>query len=405
LQWFEQFGKIVLTLRLIRPIASKEEAYMRKYAAALILCVIFIGGLVSLTGLWVGADKWQRAAEREDYTLLEVTEVSATWPDAVLNEARDAMVRVSRVKDSQNTRMPIPASAPTPPPTPAPAPAPTPKATNTIRLSALSLDTNGAAAIIGKGPVGAFYHVLVNGEAVGGTRGDAAGAFAVRLSPPSQSSGVAQPRRVQLRAFDDGGELLASSAPLTFSAPTAPTAPAVIRRAATDSPRLPETSLIDKAIEPLSIEAIGYNTSGAPIIAGRGQPGAIAQLYLDGVLSAKTTIDRSGTWRAALPDVVDPAVYRLRVDQLDINGAVSSRAETPFERARSSELLLEDGLFVVQPGNNLWRIARQIYGDGHLYQRIYLYNKAQIKDPNLIYPGQVLTLPDSTTQEQQLAAR
>ena len=44
-------------------------------------------------------------------------------------------------------------------------------------------------------------------------------------------------------------------------------------------------------------------------------------------------------------------------------------------------------------GDTLWGIARQFYGDGSAYKRIAAANSAIIKNPNLIYPGQVLTIP------------
>ena len=48
----------------------------------------------------------------------------------------------------------------------------------------------------------------------------------------------------------------------------------------------------------------------------------------------------------------------------------------------------------VQPGNSLWRIARRVYGDGPKYTEIYEANRSQIKDPDLIYPGQIFRLPE-----------
>jgi nucleoid-associated protein YgaU len=48
----------------------------------------------------------------------------------------------------------------------------------------------------------------------------------------------------------------------------------------------------------------------------------------------------------------------------------------------------------VQPGNTLWAIARDTYGDGFLYVRVFSANKDQIRNPDLIYPGQVFTLPE-----------
>ena len=50
-------------------------------------------------------------------------------------------------------------------------------------------------------------------------------------------------------------------------------------------------------------------------------------------------------------------------------------------------------VITVQPGFTLWGIASKSYGDGILYVRVYEANKDQIRDPDLIYPGQVFTVP------------
>jgi nucleoid-associated protein YgaU len=69
------------------------------------------------------------------------------------------------------------------------------------------------------------------------------------------------------------------------------------------------------------------------------------------------------------------------------------RIEVPFERAQPSEILPAGQRIVVQPGNSLWRIARHNYGEGLRYTLIYEANRGQIRDPDLIYPGQVFVMP------------
>jgi nucleoid-associated protein YgaU len=48
---------------------------------------------------------------------------------------------------------------------------------------------------------------------------------------------------------------------------------------------------------------------------------------------------------------------------------------------------------VVSRGDSLWRISRETYGRGARYSVIYQANQTQIRDPDLIYPGQIFVLP------------
>lgn len=49
--------------------------------------------------------------------------------------------------------------------------------------------------------------------------------------------------------------------------------------------------------------------------------------------------------------------------------------------------------YTVVRGDCLWNIAKKFYGNGSQYTKIYNANRDKIKNPNLIYPGQVLTIP------------
>lgn len=62
-------------------------------------------------------------------------------------------------------------------------------------------------------------------------------------------------------------------------------------------------------------------------------------------------------------------------------------AEAPTVKAACSDI------YVVVKGDSLWKIAKKFYGSGAQNTRIYNANKDKIKNPNLIYPGQVLTIP------------
>ena len=47
----------------------------------------------------------------------------------------------------------------------------------------------------------------------------------------------------------------------------------------------------------------------------------------------------------------------------------------------------------VSRGDSLWRISRITYGVGMRYAAIYKANREQIRNPNLIYPGQIFVVP------------
>lgn len=163
------------------------------------------------------------------------------------------------------------------------------------------------------------------------------------------------------------------------------------------------------AINNVAIDAISYDAQGDVQLSGRGSGGGSAdgfiRIYLNDAPVQTTRIDDNGGWHTALPDV-DTGIYTLRVDQIDAAGDVTSRVQTPFKR-EAAEILNETLKSVkangnvapiravtVQPGSTLWAIARDTYGDGALYIRVFEANSDNIRDPDLIYPGQVFTVPN-----------
>ena len=143
----------------------------------------------------------------------------------------------------------------------------------------------------------------------------------------------------------------------------------------------------------VSIRSVDYNTDGEVTLAGRTEPNAIVNVYVDGEYVGSAQASEDGDWQLKPEKEIQPGQHRLRIDKVDQTGIVLARIETPISRARPEELLLGDALVVVQPGNSLWRIARRAYGGGVYYSEIYGANRAQILNPNMIFPGQILTLP------------
>ena len=143
----------------------------------------------------------------------------------------------------------------------------------------------------------------------------------------------------------------------------------------------------------LGLDTVDYDEAGGVTLSGRAEPGATVQIYLNNKPVATATADAKGKWRTGLTEKVDPGVYTLRADQVREAGKVMARVELPFSRAAPEDIKVAAGQVIVQPGNNLWQIARGSYGRGAFFTVIYEANKGLIRDPDMIYPGQVFTLP------------
>jgi hypothetical protein len=149
----------------------------------------------------------------------------------------------------------------------------------------------------------------------------------------------------------------------------------------------------------LILQSVDYDADGHLIIGGQAPPGEEVRAYLDNRYLGVAKADQAGRWHIKPEDLVMPGLHSLRIDEVDANGKVVARVESPFSRAQPVDVSAGNQVVVVQPGNSLWLIASRTYGSGFRYTVIYQANKGQISDPDLIYPGQVFKLPSGTTTQ------
>ena len=150
----------------------------------------------------------------------------------------------------------------------------------------------------------------------------------------------------------------------------------------------------------VTLDTIAYDTVGDVVLAGRGPAESDVRFYLNNQPIHLAPINLQGGWRTALPQV-DPGTYTLRLDEVSADGAVQSRIETPFLREEPEAVAAitsasGENVITVQWGHTLWGIAQQHFGEGVAYVQIYEANRDQIRNPDLIYPGQIFTLPERT---------
>jgi nucleoid-associated protein YgaU len=212
-----------------------------------------------------------------------------------------------------------------------------------------------------------------------------------------------------------------------------------------------------EAAQPTRIVSVDIPGNGRLFVTATGKPGTALRLYLNETLIAPGTIGPDGRASFTIGRGIKPGQYQVRIDQIDpATGKVATRAEVPLtvsepqvaardpaapqpaggqDRAAAGARAGGQGatgrsgspaspgepprdidtrhmaadaagpdqpgaVFVpeistakISRGDNLWRISQRTYGRGERYTVIYDANQSQIRDPDLIYPGQIFVLP------------
>jgi hypothetical protein len=145
----------------------------------------------------------------------------------------------------------------------------------------------------------------------------------------------------------------------------------------------------------VTLDIVEYDPAGRTILSGRADPGTSVDVLINDKRLATVRADANGEWAVELAAGVPVGRYRLRLQGHAPDGGDEGELAFDMRRAGPDEVGPGGSLAVV-PGNNLWHLARRSYGDGLRYVEIYRANRAQIDDPDRIYPGQLLALPDKS---------
>jgi nucleoid-associated protein YgaU len=289
-------------------------------------------------------------------------------------------------------------------------------------LDLVRVDAQGGAIVAGTAQPGATVRIRLGGETLQSVRADAKGSFVALLDLPTSAA----PRPLVLEGIS-GGEVvpsaesvlvmpfannsnaapklvLASAKGVTIlqdgtaetSVPEITTAPAPVvadvqgTELSAPAPVLPPGG----GALALSLDTIAYDKTGDVVLAGRGKSDQFVRVYLNNKPIHTETVRSDGQWQVVLPEVKE-GVHTLRVDATNAQGKVSARVESPFKRETPELVSASDqGSVTVQPGHTLWALAEDKYGDGVKYVQIFQANRDRIRDPDLIYPGQVFNLPE-----------
>jgi nucleoid-associated protein YgaU len=271
------------------------------------------------------------------------------------------------------------------------------------------VDPQGNAVIAGRAAPNAVVVIRDGEEEIGRVQADARGEW---VSVP-EAALPAGSREFSLSALAEDGTETESETKVVLAVPESSggaaekPAPIALEVRKDDAPgaaakvlQVPGEAPADGS---LAVRGVEYGGEGNLALSGTAAPNAEVRVYLDDTFVGTAKADDTGRWELIPETEVAAGQYTLRVDQMAGQPAqaqqtagsdtVSARVELPFVRAAPITDLPEGVLVVVQPGHSLWRIARRTYGDGVRYHVIYQANSEQIRDPDLIYPGQVFVMP------------
>jgi nucleoid-associated protein YgaU len=204
----------------------------------------------------------------------------------------------------------------------------------------------------------------------------------------------------------DSGQLPApAQEPVVVAKATPELVPVTVLRAGTDGVELLQSggATAPEVMDRIALDTISYSEAGEVLLSGRAGGKSVVRVYLDNRAVSDLDTDDTGRWSGQIEGIA-PGIYTLRLDELGPGGDVVSRLETPFKR-EAPEVLRPPApdasattppirAVTVQTGDTLWAISRERYGRGILYVRVFEANRDSIRDPDLIYPGQVFTIPE-----------
>jgi nucleoid-associated protein YgaU len=199
----------------------------------------------------------------------------------------------------------------------------------------------------------------------------------------------------------------------------------------------------------VAIRSAEAEEGGSFLATGSAPPGSQSRLYLNGAFVGKVIADLDGHWSLKVEKGMQPGHYAVRADEVEPeSGKVIARAEVPFDfpvssppapvavpsapppqpaveastpprpaveasaksrppeepvvqpesiakgaPASAAAVVKEIRTATVVRGDSLWRISRKMLGRGVRYTQIYEANVNQIRNPSLVFPGQVFVLP------------
>lgn len=155
------------------------------------------------------------------------------------------------------------------------------------------------------------------------------------------------------------------------------------------------TPALDQAIAGRSAVVIGLKSLSEFRTAAATEPAFTA---FAGDIAAKarqllTTVEAWPNDVAAIGKGIASLASRLAELHITAPPAPAPQAPAGPQTFEQAPLAESQNSVIIRRGDTLWQISRRVYGQGVRYTTIYLANEDQIKNPDLIEPGQIFGVP------------
>jgi nucleoid-associated protein YgaU len=346
--------------------------------------------------------------------------IAATTAPATSKPAPDTQVAaLAKVKSEANAVVDALAGSPPPPPE---------NSDGVPTFDIARIEPTGEAVIAGRAAPGATVELLRDGEVHDRAVADKFGQFV--MVPPKLPPGTYD---LTLRSKQPDGTVATSKQRVTAALEPRSTERPVVALVTPNKPTvvLSQPGAPKPGTGAVVVETVEIEPGGKFHVSGQARPGAALRLYLNDSFVTSVTAGADGRFAVTINEGVAPGSYRVRLDEASSSGTVRARAEVPFNvpettasaqaatskrtdsaapqqpqlAAAGATVLPDSGspsstvvvpkitTTTVSRGDSLWRLSQVSYGEGTRYAVIYKANRGQIRNPNLIYPGQVFVVP------------
>lgn len=333
---------------------------------------------------------------------------------------------------------------------PEPAAADAPQEAKVPAFDILRVEPDGSVVIAGRASANADVEILSGSRVLGTTKAGANGDFAIVLDKTLEPGD----HQLVLRAGGAGGNVATSAQTAIVSVPdnnngqvlalveepgqasrliTKPEAPAQ-QTAPLSEPGATQAEPAQKATAPvdapIAIEAVEIEGNKV-FVAGNAKgakDGSMVVVNANDVLLGSSAVSPEGRFLVQSQKALAVGDYIIRADLLDASGRVIATARVPFRREAGQNisaiatapvgqndgaieegggtpLQKVEGSVIIRKGDNLWTISKRTYGHGTRYTTIYLANRDQIRNPDLILPGQVFVMPQQPLGDDEVQRR